>query len=308
MSSSRALAVCSLLVVMLVWGTAPAITKVALSELPPFRLALLRFVVALILLLPLAQSRGGLALLPRPLPLGILVLMGLSGVTLYFVGANLGLVYTSAADVSLILGSTPAVTAVLAVFLLHEAIDRRRAFGIAVSIVGIGLIVLVGRPTVAAPNSLLGNLLALLAVLAWAVYTVLAKSLHRASRLAVTAYSSLAGTILLVPFAAYELQAYPTLAVSPGGWLAVVYLGAIASAAAYLLWNYALRSLDASQAASFINLIPLIGVATATLFLGETLAPGQLLGGALILAGIWLSSHAARRPPRPAIAAGSERI
>jgi drug/metabolite transporter (DMT)-like permease len=255
-------------------------------------LALLRFVIASLLLLPLAQSRGGLAL-PRPLPLGKLVLMGLTGVTIFFAGSNLGLVYSSAADAALIQGAIPAVTTVLAVAVLRERVDRWRVGGIAVSLLGVGLIVLTGSPTASAPNPLLGNLLTFVAVFSWAIYTMLGKSLGGVSELVVTAYSVLFGTILLVPFAAYELRDQPTLVVAPTSWLVVLFLGAGASGVAFLLWNYALRVLDASLAASYINLIPLIGVATAAVFLGESLSPSQLLGGALILAGIWLATRTA---------------
>jgi drug/metabolite transporter (DMT)-like permease len=292
MSRSRALAVGALVVTMLLWGTGPALTKIVLAELPPLLLALLRFVIASLLLLPLAQSRGGLAL-PRPLPLGKLVLMGLTGVTIFFAGSNLGLVYSSAADAALIQGAIPAVTTVLAVAVLRERVDRWRVGGIAVSLLGVGLIVLTGSPTASAPNPLLGNLLTFVAVFSWAIYTMLGKSLGGVSELVVTAYSVLFGTILLVPFAAYELRDQPTLVVAPTSWLVVLFLGAGASGVAFLLWNYALRVLDASLAASYINLIPLIGVATAAVFLGESLSPSQLLGGALILAGIWLATRTA---------------
>jgi drug/metabolite transporter (DMT)-like permease len=219
--------------------------------------------------------------------------MGLTGVTIFFAGSNLGLVYTSAADAALIQGAIPAVTTVLAVFVLRERVDRWRVGGIAVSLLGVGLIVLTGSPTASAPNPLLGNLLTFVAVFSWAIYTMLGKSLGGVSELVVTAYSVLFGTILLIPFAAYELRDQPTLAVSPTSWLVVLFLGAGASGVAFLLWNYALRVLDASLAASYINLIPLIGVATAAGFLGESLSPSQLLGGVLILAGIWLATRAA---------------
>lgn len=73
--------------------------------------------------------------------------------------------------------------------------------------------------------------------------------------------------------------------------LAALYLGAGPSALAYLLWNQALRHLDAGQAANFLNLIPVVGIASAAFFLGEVPTPGQLLGGSLVVGGVWLSSR-----------------
>jgi drug/metabolite transporter (DMT)-like permease len=130
----------------------------------------------------------------------------------------------------------------------------------------------------------------LLAVLAWAVYTILGKGFASVPSLAVTAYGGVLGTLFLLPAAAYDLATRPPTHVSLATWLAILYLGVGPSALNYLLWNRALRVLDASAVANFLNLVPLIGVASATIFLGEALLPTQLLGGALVLAGVWLSS------------------
>src|SRR3712207_6094231 len=100
--AARLTAIGSLVLVMVVWGSSFVVTGAALDVLPPFLLALLRFVLATALLLPLARGRGGLALLPRPLPLGTLTVMGLTGVTLFFVGTNLSLLYTTATDVAIV--------------------------------------------------------------------------------------------------------------------------------------------------------------------------------------------------------------
>jgi drug/metabolite transporter (DMT)-like permease len=74
------------------------------------------------------------------------------------------------------------------------------------------------------------------------------------------------------------------------GWLAVLYLGLLASATANLVYNWALMLLDASQTATFINLVPIAGVAIAVLFLGEPMLAMQLVGGAVALIGVWLAT------------------
>lgn len=276
----------ALVLVMLIWGSTPVVTKSALTEMPPLLLAFLRFWIASALLVPLVQSRGGLALLPRPLPFGTLVVMGLTGVTLFFITFNLSLSYTSASQGSLIQGSLPAVTTALATLTLGERMERKRVMGIGVSTVGVALIVLTGGSD-DAPNPRLGNLLMLGAVLSWAVYTILGKRLRQVSGLAVTTYSSFLGALFLLPAGAYDLVLHPLVDISLGTWLAVLYLGAGASALAYVLWNSALQVLEAGQAAIFTNLIPLVGVVSAAIFLGETLNLQQLLGGALVLVSVW---------------------
>ena len=73
-------------------------------------------------------------------------------------------------------------------------------------------------------------------------------------------------------------------------WIAVLFLGVIASALAYIVYSFALRELDASLVGVFTNLDPIVGVLTAVLFLGETLHSGQVVGGVLALVGMWLAS------------------
>jgi drug/metabolite transporter (DMT)-like permease len=289
--TGRPFAIASLVFVMLVWGTSFVVTKAVLVEVPPFLLALLRFILAAGILVALAQAQGGVALLPRPRPLGTLAIMGLTGVTLFIAPYNLGLVYTTASDAALITGSAPALTVALAAFTLGERPGKLGALGIGLSVLGAALIVVSGGREADAPNPLLGNLLVLGSLVSWSAFTILGKRLQHAPQLAVTAYSTVFGALFLVPFAASEIPAGLPSSPSPPAWLGILYLGVFPSALCYLLWNRALGALEAGQAANFLNLIPAIAVATAVLFLGETLAPAQLIGGAMILTGVWLSSR-----------------
>lgn len=291
MKTDKRFAIRSLLLVMLIWGSAFVVTKAVETEVPPLLLALLRFVLASAILIPLTHVRGGLSLLPRPLPFGILAAMGLTGVSLYFATSNLALIYATASDAALIQGSIPAVTAILAVLFLGERFDRGRGMGIGTSLVGVALVVLAGHPAGDAPNRLLGDLLMLGSVLAWSLYTVLGKRLEDASQTAVTAYSTLLGTLFLLPVGLVDLAIHPPPTVSLAGWLALIYLGTISSALSYLLWNHALPALDASQQANFLNLVPVVGVASAVLFLGEVLAPVQVVGGIFVLVGVWMAAR-----------------
>jgi len=99
---AKLLAIGSLVLVMLIWGSTFVVTKSVVAEVPPLLFALLRFTVASVLLMIAAHATGALAAMPRPLPFGVLALMGLTGVTIYFAGFNVALVYTSAADGALI--------------------------------------------------------------------------------------------------------------------------------------------------------------------------------------------------------------
>ncbi|HEY1015116.1 MAG TPA: DMT family transporter [Herpetosiphonaceae bacterium] len=292
--AERTRSIISLLAAMALWGSTFAVTKSSLDEVPPLSFAALRFIIASALLLGAAQWRGGLGRLPQPIPWRRLALLGLTGVSLYFVGFNLALTYTSAAQAALIQSSIPAATAGLAALALGDRPSRRGVAGIGLSMAGVAAMVLAAAPSAQASDPLLGNLLMFGTVAVWAVYTVLAKQLAGADPLAVTAYSTAIGLIGLLAAAAIELAAGAAKPLAnmlaPGVVLSALYLGALPSAGAYLLWNNALRTMGASQASVFINLVPLVGVATAAVFLGERPGVAQLAGGAVVLLGVWLSS------------------
>jgi drug/metabolite transporter (DMT)-like permease len=286
----RPLSIVLLILTMLWWGSTFVVTKGGLDEIPPMRFALLRFSVASLLLVAVALARGGLSRLPRPAPSGTLMLMALTGISLYYVGFNLALTYTSASQGALVQSSSPAITATAAVWLLGERVTRRRLLGIALAIVGVLLIVARGAPDANAPSPLIGNLLMFGTVVLWSVYTVFAKRLANADPAVVLAVVSCVGTLMLIPPALIEAARTPVAPISVESWLRIIYLGAFPSAAGFLLYSRALRDLDASQAGTFINLVPVIGVISGVLLLGDSISPMALVGGALVLVGIWVAS------------------
>jgi drug/metabolite transporter (DMT)-like permease len=293
--SRRSYALASVVVLMMVWGSTFVVTKTAVSEIPPLTLGALRFFIAACVLVPIAAARGGLDRLPRPLPLAPLVLMGFTGIALFHVGFNYALVYGSASQGALVFALIPAAVAVAAVIGLKEAPSKRRVAGIALSICGVALVVSTGEQDGASPRPLLGALCMLGAVVAWAVYTVIAKQLADADQVVVIACVSVIGMAMQFPLAAAELShaAWPNPSLQ--GWLGALFLGVVASAVAFVIYSRALRELDASLVGAYINLDPIVGVLTAVLFLGETLGVGQVLGGVIALAGMWLASMEADR-------------
>jgi drug/metabolite transporter (DMT)-like permease len=288
--SRRPLSIVLLLIAILIWGAAYVVTKSGVSQIPPMLFALLRYCVASLLLVPLALARGGLAKLPQPVPWKTLVLMALSGVGIYYVLFNLALAYTTASQTALIQSSFPAIVAIMAVVMLHERVGRRRTFGIALAIVGVVLVVARTEPGGDARDPLIGSALAFASVLAWGSYTILAKRMADADAIAVTAIISLIGTVMLVVPALIEHANIPIPPIPASAWAKIIFLGAFASAVSYLLYNRALRDLDASLAGTFINLSPVIGVLCGVVFLGESVAGLAILGGALVLAGVLISS------------------
>jgi drug/metabolite transporter (DMT)-like permease len=288
--SRRARALGALIALMIVWGSTFVVTKAAVGEVPPLTLAAIRFVIAALVLVPIALARGGSGRLPRPLPLASLAVMGVTGIALFTVAFNYALVYGSAAQGALVFALVPAGVAIAAVVALRERPSRRRMAGIALSIAGVAAIVAVGKPDFSSPSPLLGALCMLGTVVAWAVYTVVAKRLAAADDVVVIAWATVLGAAMLLPLAAMELASSPWPRPSWQAWVGIAFLGVLASALAYVVYSYVLRELEASLIAAYLNLDPVIGVATAVVFLGETLTMGQVAGGAVAIAGMWLAS------------------
>jgi drug/metabolite transporter (DMT)-like permease len=174
---------------------------------------------------------------------------------------------------------------------LGERLTARRLFGIGLAVAGVLLIVARGAPDAGARDPVAGNLLMFAGVVFWGAYTMWAKRIAEADVVAVTACVAAMGTLLLLPAALAEAALRPTPVLRLADGLRIGYLGVFPSALCYLLFNRALRDLEASQVGVFINLIPVIGVASGVWLLGETMTPLALAGGMLVFTGVWISAR-----------------
>lgn len=290
MPSRRSTALVSLIILMIVWGSTFVSTKAAAREVSPLLLAALRFFIAAAVLVPIALARGSFGRLPRPLPWRALVLMAFTGITAFAITFTYGLFHGSASQGALIYAALPAAIAVAAILFLRERPTRRRTAGVVLSVVGVALLILTGESDVSSPHPVLGALWMLGAVVAWTAYTVIAKRLAHADFIGTIASISTIGTLMLLPPALFELTYSPWANPSAATWLNILFLGVVASAVAYLVYGYVLRELDASLVGVYTNLDPIVGVVIAVAFFGETLHGGQIVGGIIALAGMWLAS------------------
>jgi len=279
---------------MIVWGSTYVVTKAAVRQIPPLTLATLRYLIATAVLVSVALARGGLLRWPKPLPIAPLVWMGLTGIAILTVGFNYGLIYGSAFQGALVYALGPAAVAVAAVLGLGETLTGRRIAGIILSVAGAILVVSSGESDPAAPQPWLGAICMLAGVLAWAYYTVIAKRLAGADQIVVIAWVAIIGTAMLLPLGIFELLQSPMPKPTMAGWLGVLFLGAVASALAYVVYSWVLRELEASLVGAYFTLDPIVGVATAVLFLGEALSGRQVVGAVIALIGMWLAASASK--------------
>jgi drug/metabolite transporter (DMT)-like permease len=272
----------SLVVAVVLWGSAPVAIRVALRGYPPGQLAFLRFGMASILL-ALYGLFAGLRL-PRRADLLMLILSGAIGITFYNTVLNYGLQTVPAGAASFLVASTPIWTSLLAVVFLGERLNGLGWSGILLSFVGIGLIARErGHGLHFSPGAVLIGLNAI----CYAIYMILQKRLlGRYQALEFTYYSFWAGSLLMIPFGHGAWTSIQS-AESQATW-ALIYLGVFPAAIANVAWAYTMSHIPASRVSSFLYLMPVSTVVIAWLWLGEIPTALTWTGGALALAGVSL--------------------
>jgi drug/metabolite transporter (DMT)-like permease len=291
-----------LLVAVLFGGTWPA-GKVAVEHAPPLTVATARFLLATVLLAGLVRMRGRPLALPARRDVPLVLALGLTGIAAYQAFFLIGLVRTPASDGAILVpGLIPVFTTLLAWRVFKERPSRRVWLGFAIAVVG--LVVVVDPAGAVSSSRLVGDLILVGASVCWAAYTILGRSATtRFDPLLATTYASAAGTLMLAPF---SVTGWGTLVhAGAATWLAVLYLAPLGTVLAFVLYYDGVRSLGAARAAAFTLLVPVFGVSSAILVLGEPLRAGLAVGGLIVLAGLWLvqrpaRAHAPASAPSPA--------
>ena len=273
------------------WGVSAPLVKFSLTDLPPLSAACLRFGLGGVLLV-LILWRSGELRRPARDTWGLLLVLGLLGVTLFGSLYTIGLQFTGAAEGVLIQGIAPLVTMGLAAIMLGEPLRRAQVGGVAVAFLGLGVLVAGGSTTWGAGDTrLLGNALMVGSAIAWGAYSVAVRmALGRLTLVETSAYSVLVGALLLAPFALFETARLPVADVRTVTWLAIGYQIVVSSCLCYLLWNGGIRRIGAGRAAPFAFVGPVAAMLAAVPILGEIPGPAQLVGGALILLGLFVAT------------------
>lgn len=295
-----------LLLMVVIWGTNFSIIKTAFRELDPQAFNAMRMAVASVALLGVmaalrrygrragvedASASGGLtSIFHTPARVTsrdwlVLLALGLVGHVCYqyfFIG---GLARTSVANSSLMFASTPVVMALLSALVGEERVGWQHWLGATVSTLGIYLVV--GRGMSIDSGSLTGDLMMFGAVCCWALYTLGARPLmSRHSPVGVTGLSMALGTVIYVVLLWPKVGAVNWLGVSAWTMFLLVYSALFALCVAYTIWYVAVRQIGSARTAAYSNLIPLIAMVTAVIFLHEPIGVRKILGAVCVLAGV----------------------
>ncbi|MCC7368368.1 MAG: DMT family transporter [Chloroflexi bacterium] len=275
------------------WGVGSTATRLAVAELPPLTLTCLRFGSGALLLLALLWWRGQTHGLPARRAWGALLILGLLGVTLFGALMTVGLQWTGAAEGTLIQGLSPLFTLAFASIFAGERARRNQVFGALLAFSGLATILLNELAAWSAGGQrLFGDVILIGSSLCWAGYNVAVRmTADRVNLGESSAYALLIGTALLTPFALLEPPRTPLLQMSAWGWIGLLYLMVVSTCLAYIWWNAGIRKIGAGRAAMFSFIAPVAAMVSAIPVLGEWPGPSQLVGGGLILAGLYLANR-----------------
>lgn len=277
------------IVTILIWGTTFISTKIMLVDFQPIEILFFRFIIGLAALL-LAYPRR-LEGTRRQQELTFAA-AGLCGICLYYLLENIALTYTMASNVGVIISVAPFFTAILSHFILKEERPGANFFiGFAVAMAGIFLISFNGSKLELNP---VGDVLALLAALIWACYSVLTKKIsgYGYHTILTTRRIFCYGILFMIPpLFLFDFKLELTRFANPVYLFNIIFLGLGASALCFVTWNFAIKILGAVKTSVYIYMVPVITVVTSVVILHEKITVLSAVGTILTLAGLFLSER-----------------
>jgi drug/metabolite transporter (DMT)-like permease len=290
MSNSKLFTYGEALFAVIVWGASFIATKLALKEISPITIVWLRVLMGVVILglaVVLCQQFS----LPDKKEWAYFALLGFLGITFHQGLQSNGLRTSEAGTTAWIVSSSPIFMALLGWLILKEGLGWAKTFGILIAFIGVLVVISKGNigsvsiGRFGAP----GDLLILVSAVNWAVFSALSRrglKSYPASLMMfyVMSFGWLFSSLLFIPSNSFAEIGNLT----SNGWMGVAFLGIFCSGLAYIAWYDALQALTTAQTGVFLYLEPLVTVVVAFFVLGEAITPALLVGGAVILFGVWL--------------------
>ena len=269
-------------------GSAMVATRFVVDQTGPASLALLRYVIGFCCLLPVVLLSPGRTRFARRDLLPI-ALLGITQFGILIALLNYGLRFIPSGRAALIFATFPLLTMVLAAALGHERLTMPKILGVLLTIAGVGLAL--GEKAIqgGGAQEWIGELAVFASALCGAVCSVLYRPYLRTyPALPVSAFAMLASVVFLATLAAGEGFFASVPRFTPGGWLAIAFIG-VNSGIGYYLWLWALGHAPATQVTVFLALSPITAAWLGAMFLAETISALSVLGLALVALGLWLA-------------------
>ncbi len=285
------------------WGLSFIATKVALREVHPFTLLTLRFGLGglLILLFQLKKDRRFLKKFSFRDWFSI-IFLALVGVSAHTLLQAYALLYTTAIHTGWLIAIMPICITIAARLYLEESITLRKFCGILLGFTGVFVIISNGVFSFSAFGfaSTFGDFLILISALTWTAFTVGGRGfLSKFPSLASITPIMIIGVFITSPFTLLKWEWNRLFQLSLAAWMSIIFLGVFCSGLAYLFWYSALEKKDSSIIGTYLYLEPLVTLAGAYFFLNEEIQWMTLMGGGMILLGVYLASVKIPSPVTP---------
>ncbi|TXH70481.1 MAG: DMT family transporter [Thiothrix sp.] len=276
------------------WGGNFNIARAFNTEIPPMALSFWRWTVAGLILLPFVWQPMRAQWSSFKQHFSLVLALGILGVTGFNTLVYLGLQTTTATNGVLMQSVNPIFIIALSSLLLGEFATKRQWLGIILSLLGVLVILIQGKlANLLKLDFHAGDLIILLAVLDWALYTVLLRKLpNELKGLPILGYTIVIGVLGILPL--YLTEIILTSRLMPINWISissVLYVAIFPSILSYLFWNHGTQKIGANRAGQFAHVVPISGILIAVLLLGEQLHLYHLLGILLVVAGIVLANY-----------------
>ncbi len=276
------------IITIFIWGTTFISTKKLLEAFSPIEILFLRFTIGFVVLFVVCPHRLKVKEKKQEL---YFAAAGLCGVTLYYLLENIALTYTFASNVGVIISVAPFFTAIFAhLFLDGEKLRAQFFIGFAVAVVGIFLISFNGSSNL--QLNPLGDVLAVLAAVVWAAYSILTKKISgfHYNTIQSTRRIFFYGLVFMIP-ALFIFGFKPDInqMIQPVTLFNILFLGLGASALCFVTWNSTIKILGAVKTSVYIYMVPVITVVTSVIVLSETITGTSVFGILLTLAGLFIS-------------------
>ncbi|MGX1323357.1 drug/metabolite transporter (DMT)-like permease [Bradyrhizobium sp. USDA 377] len=273
-------------------GTAAAITRYLVGGADPVLLAILRWGIGFLCLLPCALLLS--VRWPQRSDWPAVALLGICFFGLFFILYNIAVSYTTAARASLALATLPLHTMVVGAILGVERLTARKIIGVGVAVLGVAAALAAGLAQ-SPPGAWRGELIMTAAVFCMAFYNVLSRPLmQRSSALGFLTVGMGAGAVVLV-LAGFAKGSFAALDhFTAAQWIAGIYLGAGGGALAFILWVMALARATPTRVANTMTVNPIAATLLAALLIGEPITANLLIGLVAVFAGIWIATSEAK--------------
>jgi drug/metabolite transporter (DMT)-like permease len=270
-------------------GATHIVAKSVTNDVDAVTLTFLRSVVSNLGLVLVCWMRG-VRLKVSPKDRGMLILLGILGTgnqLLYMYGVH----FTTAANGALLYGTTPVIVLVFSRILLGEKVTFKKTSGIVLAFLGVSIVIFERGISLSSSHTY-GNLIVLVAVCAWGLFTIFGKSMVvKYGALQTTSVAAFLGGAMLFPFGVFSASRFEFSLLNTMDWLGILYLGIGTSIVSYLLWYYALRRIEASKLAVFSNGQPIVAALLSVIFLQYTFTTAFLIGGTITVAGVVLTQR-----------------